>query len=197
MGRLLPADPVLAITGPEVSQEAYDRVLPSSGLDQPVSQQFLSYVRQCCTGDLGASLTTGQPVADDLLPVFPATLELATVAILIGVAHRRAARRARGRPPRQLDRPYRPRRRAARLFRPDLLARADGACSSSTPSSAGSAGPGGSTSSTTDIVTPVTGFLLIDALLAGRVGRLLERACRTSSCRPRCSAISRSPISAA
>ncbi|KGM36032.1 peptide ABC transporter permease [Inquilinus limosus MP06] len=84
MGRLLPADPVLAVTGSEVDKATYDRVYQELGLDQPVWQQFLSYVARVATGDMGRSLTTGQPVSADLLSVFPATIELALVAILCG-----------------------------------------------------------------------------------------------------------------
>ena len=84
MGRLLPADPVLAVTGSEVDKATYDRVYQELGLDQPVWQQFLSYVGRVATGDMGRSLTTGQPVSADLLSVFPATIELALVAILCG-----------------------------------------------------------------------------------------------------------------
>jgi peptide/nickel transport system permease protein len=84
MGRLLPADPVLAVTGSEVDSATYDRVYQELGLDQPVWQQFVSYVGRVVTGDMGRSLTTGQPVSADLLSVFPATIELALVAILCG-----------------------------------------------------------------------------------------------------------------
>jgi peptide/nickel transport system permease protein len=84
MGRLLPADPVLAVTGSEVDTATYDRVYQELGLDQPVWWQFLSYVGRVVTGDMGRSLTTGQPVSADLLSVFPATIELALVAILCG-----------------------------------------------------------------------------------------------------------------
>jgi peptide/nickel transport system permease protein len=84
MGRLLPADPVLAVTGSEVDRATYDRVYQELGLDRPVWQQFLSYVGRVATGDMGRSLTTGQPVSADLLSVFPATIELALVAILCG-----------------------------------------------------------------------------------------------------------------
>ncbi len=84
MGRLLPADPVLAVTGSEVDRATYDRVYHELGLDRPVAEQFLSYVGRIATGDMGRSLTTGQPVATDLLTVFPATIELAIVAILCG-----------------------------------------------------------------------------------------------------------------
>ncbi|OHV82732.1 ABC transporter permease [Rhizobium sp. LCM 4573] len=85
MGRLLPADPVLAITGAEVSKEVYDRVYRELGLDQPIWMQFLTYVRNVATGDLGRSTTTGQPILSDLLTIFPATIELALVAMVVGI----------------------------------------------------------------------------------------------------------------
>jgi peptide/nickel transport system permease protein len=85
MGRLLPNDPVIAITGPEVSKEVYDRVFMELGLDRPVWEQFLTYVGKVLQGDFGVSTTTGQQVVTDLLMVFPATVELAAVALLVGV----------------------------------------------------------------------------------------------------------------
>lgn len=84
MGRLLPADPVLAITGPEVSKAVYDRVYNELGLGQPIWMQFLNYVQNVLTGDLGTSATTGQPIVSDLLAVFPATIELAVIAMIVG-----------------------------------------------------------------------------------------------------------------
>lgn len=85
MGRLLPADPVLAITGAEVSPEVYDRVFKQLGLDQPVWQQFVNYVGNVLTGNLGVSTTTGQPILKDLMTVFPATIELALIALIVGI----------------------------------------------------------------------------------------------------------------
>lgn len=84
MGRMLPADPVVAVVGHEASKEVYDRVYKELGLDRPLLVQFFSYVGNVLRGDLGQSLTTSHPVARDLLMVFPATVELAVVAILAG-----------------------------------------------------------------------------------------------------------------
>lgn len=84
MGRLLPADPVVAVVGHEAPREVYERVYHELGLDRPVLVQFLAYVGNVLRGDLGQSLTTSHPVARDLLMVFPATVELAVVAILAG-----------------------------------------------------------------------------------------------------------------
>lgn len=85
IGRLLPIDPVVAIIGDNASQEAYDKMFHQLGLDQPLWQQFIDYVWQLLHLDFGVALTTSHPVAQDIARVFPATLELATVAAIIGV----------------------------------------------------------------------------------------------------------------
>ena len=85
IGRVVPIDPVVAIVGDRATQEVYDATRQALGLDEPVVVQFLLYVGDVLTGDLGTSLTTGRPVVEDLVRFFPATLEMATVGILIGV----------------------------------------------------------------------------------------------------------------
>ena len=85
MGRLLPTDPVLAIIGEQADQATYDTVRRQLGLDRPIPVQFALYVRNVLTGDFGTALFTGHRVVDDLARAFPATIELATLAILIGV----------------------------------------------------------------------------------------------------------------
>lgn len=84
IGRLLPLDPVLAILGDDASQEAYDRMVVKLGLDKPLWEQFISYLWNSLHFDFGMSLTSGKPVTEDILRVFPATLELATVAMILG-----------------------------------------------------------------------------------------------------------------
>jgi len=84
IGRLLPLDPVAAILGDNATQAAYDAMYRQLGLDQPLWVQFLRYLRDIASLDLGTALTTGKPVVEDIARVFPATLELATVAIIIG-----------------------------------------------------------------------------------------------------------------
>src|SRR3954452_6380868 len=85
MGRMLPLDPVIAIVGQQADQSTYDMVYHQLGLDKPLPVQFWNYMRDMLSGDFGNALFTGHRVADDLLRVFPATVELATFAILIGV----------------------------------------------------------------------------------------------------------------
>jgi peptide/nickel transport system permease protein len=55
------------------------------GLDRSLAVQFADYVGDVLRGDLGLSVSTNNPVAEDLARVFPATLEMATIGIVIGV----------------------------------------------------------------------------------------------------------------
>lgn len=86
IGRVIPIDPVLAVVGDRATQAQYDAAKIAMGLDQPLYMQFISYVGNVLTGNLGMSVSTGRPVAADLSRFFPATFEMATLGILIGVA---------------------------------------------------------------------------------------------------------------
>ncbi|WP_152664693.1 ABC transporter permease, partial [Devosia geojensis] len=86
IGRVIPIDPVLAVVGDRATAEVYEAARVAMGLDQPLPVQFFNYVGDVLTGDLGRSVSTGRPVIEDLSRVFPATLEMATLGILIGVA---------------------------------------------------------------------------------------------------------------
>jgi peptide/nickel transport system permease protein len=85
ISRLTNIDPVLAVTGDRVSQDTYDKVFLELGLDQPPFVQYFIYLKRLLSGDFGMSVLTSQPVLSDLMRVFPATFELATIAIVIGV----------------------------------------------------------------------------------------------------------------
>jgi len=85
IGRVMPIDPVLAVVGDRASAAVYNRVYLEMGLDRPLLVQFAFYIRDVLTGNFGMSLLTAQPVADDIIRVFPATLELATIGTIIGV----------------------------------------------------------------------------------------------------------------
>ena len=85
MGRMLPTDPVASIVGDQADQATYDRVYHQLGRDKPLVVQFVLYGRDMLSGDFGNALFTGHRVADDLKRVFPATMELATLAIVLGV----------------------------------------------------------------------------------------------------------------
>lgn len=84
IGRLMPIDPVLAVVGPDADRATYLKVREELGLDLPVIQQFWIFFSNMLHGDFGKTLLTGRPVMQDILRVLPATIELATVTILLG-----------------------------------------------------------------------------------------------------------------
>jgi len=84
IGRVVPVDPVLAVIGDRAPKSVYDRVFIELGLDKPLYEQFWLYLQKVLTGDFGQSFLTKRDIADDIARVFPATMELATVAIIIG-----------------------------------------------------------------------------------------------------------------
>jgi peptide/nickel transport system permease protein len=85
IGRVVPVDPVLAAVGDRASAETYERTRVELGLDRPLPEQFATYALKVLHGDLGRSVLTSNPVLADIGRFFPATLELATLATLIGV----------------------------------------------------------------------------------------------------------------
>ncbi len=84
IGRLVPADPVLAIVGEYADKAAYDRVHAELGLDRPLWEQFADYVGDVVRLDFGRSNLTKTPVLADLARVFPATFELSLIGLIIG-----------------------------------------------------------------------------------------------------------------
>lgn len=85
LSQLSPVDPVQQIAGDHASAATYAQVRHDLGLDQPVLMQFWHYFEHLARGDLGVSRLTNQAVSGDLLRTFPATLELATCAMLFAV----------------------------------------------------------------------------------------------------------------
>lgn len=87
ISHLVPSNPVAAnlsqtaINDPEVVA-AFEA---KWGLDKPLYEQYLIYLKNLLHGDMGTSIRTGQPVLQDLLQYFPATLELSAWAIVIAI----------------------------------------------------------------------------------------------------------------
>lgn len=84
IGRLMPVDPVIAVVGPDADRATYLKVKQELGLDLPVLQQFWIFFKNLLHGDFGSTLLTGRPVMEDIARVLPATVELATVTIILG-----------------------------------------------------------------------------------------------------------------
>ncbi|OAE62289.1 glutathione ABC transporter permease GsiC [Achromobacter xylosoxidans] len=100
---LLPGDPVAIMLGDQAGSDpvAVQRVRAQLGLDLPLGTQFTHWAADLAHGDLGVSLRTGEPVADELARRIPRSLELIgaglLIAVLFGVPLGVIAARARGR----------------------------------------------------------------------------------------------------
>jgi peptide/nickel transport system permease protein len=84
IGRVIPIDPVLAIVGDRAPEHVIARVREELGLNKPLWEQFTIYVAKVLHGDFGTSVLTSNPVMQDIRRAFPATLELATLGTIIG-----------------------------------------------------------------------------------------------------------------
>ncbi len=78
-------DPVWLYVSPEMNQQQIEEVRRALGLDQPILQQFITFVGSAFTGDLGLSFVHGQPAMKLILERMPATIELALVAMLFAI----------------------------------------------------------------------------------------------------------------
>jgi ABC-type dipeptide/oligopeptide/nickel transport system permease component len=81
--RALPGDPAAYFAGGAATTEAVEQVRQQLGLDKPMVEQFFRYVGALAQGDLGLSLTTGQPVLQELVQRLPASLELVLLALVL------------------------------------------------------------------------------------------------------------------
>ena len=84
--RMLPGDPAAYFAGPAATPQAIQEVRVKLGLDKPMIQQFGRYVADLAHGNLGSSLTTGQPVVAELRTRLPASAELTLFGLLLSVA---------------------------------------------------------------------------------------------------------------
>jgi peptide/nickel transport system permease protein len=84
--RALPGDPAAYFAGPAATQQAIEEIRHLMGFDRSLPVQFVDYLRQLAHGDLGTSLSTGQPVLSEILTRLPASAELTLSALLLSVA---------------------------------------------------------------------------------------------------------------
>lgn len=80
LSRVVPADPAAFLAGQNASEETVARIRAANGLDRPLMEQFASYMIGLAQGDLGDSIRTRRPVGADLAQYLPATLELLAVS---------------------------------------------------------------------------------------------------------------------
>lgn len=84
--RLIPGDPAAILAGPDASPESVEAIRDSLGLNEPVVTQYLAWLGDLLTGDLGPSYTIGGDVAELIGNGLGATVELALGALLLVVA---------------------------------------------------------------------------------------------------------------
>lgn len=85
ISHLIPGDPARLIAGDRASDALVAGIRHQLGLDLPLYQQYGRYLMDLLHGDLGTSIRTNRPVLEDLQAFFPATLELALVALLLAI----------------------------------------------------------------------------------------------------------------
>lgn len=101
--RMLPGDPALAMAGEEATPERLDAIRTDLGLDQPLLVQFVKFLGDIVTGDLGESTRTGLAVTEMIATTLPVTLWLSlyaiVVAVIVGITLGMVAERFRGKRP--------------------------------------------------------------------------------------------------
>jgi dipeptide transport system permease protein len=82
--RLVPGDPIELLVGERgISPERHAQLQAQFGFDRPLWQQYLLFLGDLAQGDLGRSIVTRQPILQEFLNLFPATVELSLCALLI------------------------------------------------------------------------------------------------------------------
>lgn len=101
--RMLPGDPALAMAGEEATPERLEAIRADLGLDQPLLVQFVKFLGDIVTGDLGESTRTGLAVTEMIATTLPVTLWLSlyaiVVAVIVGITLGMIAERFRGKWP--------------------------------------------------------------------------------------------------
>lgn len=164
IARIIPGNPARLALGEKASQEAVDRLCEEMHLNDPLYKQYGYWIQGVFRGDFGNSLNTKRPVAEDIRDFLPATLELvlfsAVLIVLFAILFGRVATRFRNR-------------------WPDTLIRVSAYIGVAMPSfvlatffvllfgAKSQAIPVLGRLTTGVSVAPVTGFMLVDTLLAG------------------------------
>lgn len=80
---LMPGNPAVTIAGDFASEEEVASIEEELGLNDPLLERYMSYLGDVVTGDLGRSFFTDQPVRDELFERLPATIELVVLALMV------------------------------------------------------------------------------------------------------------------
>lgn len=86
LSRVIPGDPAATLAGDAATPAQLADIRARYGLDRPLMEQAWVHMRQVLSGDLGNSIFSGRPVSEDIVRRLPATLELTFVALLLATA---------------------------------------------------------------------------------------------------------------
>ncbi len=85
IARVIPSDPAAAWVGSHPTQDQIAKARLLLGLDKPLWVQYLRFMNDLLHGDFGTSVSSHQPILNDLKTYLPATLELVVAAMIIAV----------------------------------------------------------------------------------------------------------------
>ena len=85
LSRVIPGDPAATLAGDAATPAMIAEIRAQYGLDRPILEQAVIHLRQVLTGDFGKSIFSGRPVTEEILQRLPATLELTMAALLLAV----------------------------------------------------------------------------------------------------------------
>ena len=80
---MVPSNPARLWLGPRATPEQVKITEKKLGLDRPLSEQYIIYLKQVVRGDFGISLKSRQPIIKDIKVFLPATLELVFFSIIL------------------------------------------------------------------------------------------------------------------
>ncbi len=85
MTRLIPGDPAKALLGERASPETIKKIREAYGLNDPIHVQYLKFLRNIFSGELGESIQSGEKIGEEIITYFPGTIELTFAAMIFGV----------------------------------------------------------------------------------------------------------------
>jgi len=83
--RMIPGDPALALGGEHATEATVERIREEFGLNKSLPEQYITYMGKVLRGDLGRSILSKRPIADEIRVRFPATLELSVCALIVAL----------------------------------------------------------------------------------------------------------------
>lgn len=85
ISHLIPGDPAQLMAGPRAGAEVIAKIRADLGLDKSILHQYAIYIGDLLQGDFGTSIVTRRPVLPELLSYLPATVELTAIALVLSI----------------------------------------------------------------------------------------------------------------